>query len=214
MENTIFIRQSIEGIDLYEFCMNVFKVANFRGEVPKEILIPQSVEGKKLFKEQVAPQSLSYFTNPVEATPYGGAKVTINGKVEDNYFYVKIKIGVDPYPDYMYAGNMEKMISYQDYINTLLPGKLFVGTVINCEYNTVIGQCVSNDLTTLKSTLLAYINGFTKGKASVSLKDIPLLGFGKKTVMGPDGKESISFGYLEVPAYFIKSDDLKKGSGD
>lgn len=214
MKNTVFIRQSIEGIDLYKFCTNVFKVAKFRGEVPEEILIPQSVEGKKLFKEQVATQSLTYLTSPVEATPYGGAKVSINGNVEDNYFYIKIKIGVDPYTDYMRGSNMEKMISYRDYINTPLPGKLFVGTVINCKYNTVIGQCVSDDLIIVKSTLVSYINGFIKGKASVSLKDIPLLGFDKKTIMGPNGKESISFGYLEIPAYVVKSNDLKKGSGD
>lgn len=212
MENTIFIRQSIAGINLYKFCTNVFKVANFRGEVPEEILIPQSVEGEKLFKEQVATQSLAFVNPPVMATPYGAAKVTINGNVEDNYFYVKIKIGADPYPNYMGAGNMGKMICYRDYINTLLPEKLFVGTVINCEYNTVIGQCVSDDLIIVKSTLVSYVNRFIKDKASnVSFKDIPVLGFDKKTIMGPNGKESISFGYLEIPAYVVKSDDLKKG---
>jgi len=125
--------------------------------------------------------------------------LSINRQVEDSYFYIKIKIGVDPYPDYMYAGNMQKMITYQDYVSTSLPERLFVGTVVNCEYNTVICQCVSNKLEVVKQNLVDNVNGLLRRSESISLKDIPLLGFDKKTVMGPNGKESISFGYLETP---------------
>lgn len=206
MENSVFIRQNIEGVDLYKFCDNVFKIAHFRGEIPEEVLIPQSLEGKKLYKEQVAIKSLA-FLSPAEATPYGRAKVTINDNVEDSYLYIKIKIGADPYPDsnYMYAGNMQKMISYQSYVCTLMPGKLFVGTVINCEYNTVICQCVSDKLAVVKQNLVDNINALLKGNNSILLKDIPLLGFDKKTIRGPHGKETISFGYLEVSYAIGKS---------
>lgn len=191
MIKNIVIKHPIEGIDLTEYCRLVCQLANRRDEICQELLLPMSIQGKQVFSTQVRSQSLMMLNPPVFATPYGALKVYFRDDVPNECVYISLKSKHD-------NSYRETIMSYKEYSHTIAPGFTFVGTVINKEFGTVIGQYVSDDLGDLKVSMVKIINNCSHEKAIVSTNEIGL-GFKSKSIQDPTGTGEISFGYEEVP---------------
>lgn len=191
MIEKLLIKNSIDGIDLTEYCGLVCRLANRRDEICQELLLPISIQGKQVFSEQVRKQSLMMVNPPVFATPWGALKVYFRDDVPDDCIYISLKSKhVNSYK--------ATIMSYKEYSHSIAIGFTFVGTVINKEFGTVIGQYVSDDLDDLKVSMVDIANNCLHTKEKVSTEDIEL-GFKNKSIKGPHGVEELCFGYEEVP---------------
>lgn len=199
MIKNIVIKHPIEGIDLTEYCRLVCQLANRRDEICQDLLLPVSIQGKQVFSTQVRRQSLMMLNPPVFATPFGALKVYFRDDVPNECVYISLKSEHN-------NSYRETIMSYREYSHSIAPGFTFVGTVINKEFGTVIGQYVSDDLDDLKISMVEVVNNCLHEKVLVSTDEIGL-GFKSKSIQGPTGIEEFSFGYEEVPINRYKSED-------
>jgi len=190
MIEQLLIKNSIEGINLTEYCGLVCRLASRRDEICQELLLPISSQGKQLCSTQVRRQSLMVVNPPVFATPWGALKIYFRDDIPDDCIYISLKSKhVNSY--------RETIMSYKEYSHSIAPGFTFVGTAINKRFGTVIGQYVSDDLDDLKVSMVDIVNNCLHGKEKVSTGDIEL-GSKSKSIKGPQGVEELCFGYEEV----------------
>ena len=143
-ENILIKFISIEGLDLYEAYDRVKEIALHRGEVVETVIIPSLEPGPYLLNEfKNDPRCVS---DPLKKDSLGNSVITMSDEIPNYIVYIKIIASrINSYPSNSRVNGL-KCLSFSEYKDSLLPGYIFVGTVINTYNDGVIWQYASNDL--------------------------------------------------------------------